>query len=187
MAIKYMNEFILFLLLGILLYYYLGEKIREGQTSGEPCSDDGLAYLSSSASFGSAGACIAQSSEVLKKITDNCKSKSECIGFGQQSNGCWHDLKWDPNVKGSNKKTKSMYPKFFKIIRPELCKSGGACKSRKEFISKTSGRCWCRTADGKNIDGRYSSSDSRRLAQGGWATSHQGCTHGQARCLYQLL
>ena len=32
MAIKYMNEFILFLLLGILLYYYLG--IREGQTSG---------------------------------------------------------------------------------------------------------------------------------------------------------
>ena len=47
MAIKYMNEFILFLLLGILLYYYLGEKIREGQTSGEPCSDDGLAYLSS--------------------------------------------------------------------------------------------------------------------------------------------
>jgi len=50
---------------------------------------------------------------------------------------------------------------------------GGACKSRKEFISKTSGRCWCKTADGKNIDGRYSSSDSRRLAQGGWATSHQ--------------
>ena len=30
MAIKYMNEFILFLLLGILLYYYLGKKIREG-------------------------------------------------------------------------------------------------------------------------------------------------------------
>ena len=30
MAIKYMNEFILFLSLGILLYYYLGGKIREG-------------------------------------------------------------------------------------------------------------------------------------------------------------
>ena len=36
MAIKYMNEFILFLLLGILLYYYLGKKIKESMCISRP-------------------------------------------------------------------------------------------------------------------------------------------------------
>ena len=43
----------------------------------------------------------------------------------------------------------------------------------KQHISSSSGRCWCKDPNGKNLDGRYNPGHSRRLS-GGWAASHKG-------------
>ena len=91
--------------------------------------DMGLAYLGDGVSYtGSNGACTvgyndgtswwnANGAGYLAKIRAATLANAQGLAFGQQSNGCWHILKWDPGATGSNKKTKSMYPRYFEVVR----------------------------------------------------------------------
>ena len=64
----------------------------------------------------------------LQKIEAAAVANPKCIAYGQQSNGCWHLLQWDSATTGANKKTKSMYPDYFKVTKPPTdaqCQIGG--------------------------------------------------------------
>ena len=66
----------------------------------------------------------------LAKIRAATLANPQGMAFGQQSNGCWHILKWDPLSTGANKKTKSMYPRYFEVVRPPTiaeCGGNGKC------------------------------------------------------------
>lgn len=76
--------------------------------------DEGLVYLTS----GPSPACTAATPAYINTIETAAINNPKCIAFGQQSNGCWQLLQWDSSVTGSNKKKRSMYPKYFKVIRP---------------------------------------------------------------------
>jgi len=80
-----------------------------------PCNiDEGLAYLAN----GPSPTCVAATPTYINTIETAAINNPKCIAFGQQSNGCWHLLQWASSATGANKKTKSMYPKYFKVIRP---------------------------------------------------------------------
>ena len=40
------------------------------------------------------------------QLVKQCDANADCIAYGQQSNGCWHTLKWDSTETGANKKLK---------------------------------------------------------------------------------
>ncbi len=78
--------------------------------------DEGLAYLAD----GPAPTCVAATPEYIKEIAQRTIAMPHGMAFGQQSNGCWHILQWAPNntIPGADKKTRSMYPKYFAVVRP---------------------------------------------------------------------
>ena len=87
-----------------------------------------LTWLMDLAGGGSGGACTAATPAYLQKIEAAAVANPKCIAYGQQSNGCWHLLQWDSATTGANKKTKSMYPDYFKVTKPPTdaqCQIGG--------------------------------------------------------------
>ena len=105
-------------------------KLQEGLATQGACNIDiGLAYLADGPSGGgSGGACTAATPAYLQKIEAAAVANPKCIAYGQQSNGCWHLLQWDSATTGANKKTKSMYPDYFKVTKPPTdaqCQIGG--------------------------------------------------------------
>ena len=111
--------------------------IGDADGGGGACDiDKGLAYLSVG-DTGSDGGCTvgyndntswwnANGNAYLAKIRAATLANPQGMAFGQQSNGCWHILKWDPLSTGANKKTKSMYPRYFEVVRPPtIAECGG--------------------------------------------------------------
>jgi len=79
------------------------------------CKEEGMTCFSVAPG---GGRCYCSFGGYECSIGKQCDKNAECIAYGQQSNGCWHTLKWDPTETGANKKTKSMYPMQFIITKP---------------------------------------------------------------------
>ena len=130
--------------------------------------DVGLAYLGDGVSYaGSNGACTVGYNDntswwntngiaYLAKIRAATVANPQGIAFGQQSNGCWHILKWDPTASGANKKTQSMYPRYFEVVRPPTIAQCDNLPSSPVYPG------------GVNLDGRYAEGNPLRYT-GGWA------------------
>ena len=98
--------------------------------------DEGLAFLESAG-------CTAATPEWISKMARRTLSLPHGMAFGQQSNGCWHILQWAPKTTGANKKTRSMYPKYFALVRPpqgaqcaQLGQASAAADAEKETTER---------------------------------------------------
>ena len=132
---------------------------RQASCSGLCPVDAGLAYLAD----GPAPACIAMTSTYLANIRAATVAHPKGMAFGQQSNGCWHILQWDPTASGANKKTQAMYPKYFEVVRSPTAAQCQAATPPAPQWNPTAVR-----GGGVNLDGRYAEGNPLRYT-GGWA------------------
>jgi len=105
--------------------YGTGAKCETLCQSQPECKEKGMTCFSVAPG---GGRCYCSFGGYECSIAKQCDKNADCIAYGQQSNGCWHTLKWDSTETGANKKTKSMYPDYFKVTKPPTaaqCQIGG--------------------------------------------------------------
>ena len=105
--------------------YGTGAKCETLCQSQPECKEKGMTCFSVAPG---GGRCYCSFGGYECSIGKQCDKNADCIAYGQQSNGCWHTLKWDSTETGANKKTKSMYPDYFKVTKPPTaaqCQIGG--------------------------------------------------------------
>ena len=112
--------------------------------------------------------------------SSTCRSKDGALGpngsggdHTWSKDGAYYETCYDTKTRlGNTIPRKNTYQCDYGNEQPICPEKSGVCKSRKEYISKDSGRCWCSTEDGTNIDGRYGFGSDPKRYTGGWALSH---------------
>jgi hypothetical protein len=87
------------------------------------------AFLATGLAYAEDGGCAAATPQYVETLVAKAVANTSIVAIGQQSNGCWHLLKWAPGTTGANKKTPAMYPKHFQMIdgRIDLTDGAGVC------------------------------------------------------------